>query len=389
MNIEHSALHIHHNRLIPLEAYRGIASIIVMVHHFFLGFSPTTTSYLPFRRTDESLIGQPYFALFNGAAAVGFFFTLSGFVLCWSFFNHENTNKISLAFIKRLPRLAGIVTLSTVASYFLFKFNLYYFYEASKITDSPWLASFNYSGWTESFEPNFLKALSQGVVTFFTGTANYNQNLWTMKSEFFGSLIVYMLAAFITLILRHQNLLYAFIIFSITSYVCNENLFPFVVGTFLSAYLAKNKIKINTTLAIILIGFGLYLLGYFVPEKSYSWINIFPHQLQNKNLFYTFGSVLIIFSTMTNISIFKRLNGHFFQLLGKLSFPLYIVHCLVICSISSYIYIYLTASGLDKTTQLTIVFIVTVVVSTLISIPLGKFDEWWVKTVNTKMSTLG
>lgn len=153
------------NRLIPLEAYRGIAAFIVLIHHFFLGFSPYTTGLLEQLRNKDSFIGQPFFALFNGTAAVGFFFTLSGFVLCWSYFNHENPQKLLLAFIKRFPRLAATVTITTVGSYFLFRLNLYYFHEASKISLSPWLDAFA-NGLTPGFEPSFIDSIVQGVTTF-------------------------------------------------------------------------------------------------------------------------------------------------------------------------------------------------------------------------------
>lgn len=372
------------NRLIPLEAYRGIAAFIVLVHHFFLAFSPYTTGLLPDVRNADSLIGQPFFAFFNGTGAVGFFFTLSGFVLCWSYFNHENPQKLLLAFLKRFPRLVAIVTITTIASYCLFKLNLYYFREAAAISSSPWLAAFAF-GLTPDFEPNFLAALFQGVTTFFTGAANYNTNLWTMKPEFFGSMVVYMLACFISVILGYRHLVYALAILSISALFYNDLVFPFVVGAFLSAYLAKNKIHISFMTSIGFIILGLYLLGYMIPEKSYTWFSIIPTSLKphSQTLFHTLGSACIIFATMTNQKLFMSLNGKLLASIGKISFPLYLVHTLIICSLSSYAYFKLTSHGINNQTSLMIVLAVTALSSVMLAVPLAKFDDWWVKRVDT------
>jgi peptidoglycan/LPS O-acetylase OafA/YrhL len=372
------------NRLFPLEAYRGIAAFIVLIHHFFLAFSPYTTGLSEQTRDKDSLIGQPYFALLNGTAAVGFFFTLSGFVLCWSYFNHENPQKLLLAFLKRFPRLAAIVTITTVASFCLFKLDFYYFHDASQLSLSPWLATFAH-GWTPGFEPSFWEALTQGMTTFFTGEAYYNTNLWTMKAEFFGSMIVFMLACFISVILGYRYLIYAFIIISISALFYNDFIFPFVAGTFLSAYLAKNKKEIPFHVSIALIIFGLYMLGYIIPEKSYAWASAIPviMKVHTQSLLHTLGSACIIFATMTNQKVFKNLNGKLLRGIGKISFPLYLVHTLVICSISSYVYLNLANHGVSNTSSLIIVFIVTATISTAFAIPLSSFDDWWVKQVNS------
>jgi peptidoglycan/LPS O-acetylase OafA/YrhL len=372
------------NRLVPLEAYRGIAAFIVLVHHFFLAFSPYTTGLLEQARNQDSLIGQPFFALFNGTGAVGFFFTLSGFVLCWSYFKHENSQKLLLAFLKRFPRLVAIVTITTIASYCLFKLNLYSFREASEHSLSPWLAAFAY-GLTPDFEPSFLRALIQGMTTFFTGEANYNTNLWTMKAEFFGSMIVYMLACFISAILGYRHLIYALTIISISALFYNDLIFPFVVGAFLSAHLAKNKFEISFLASIALIILGLYLLGYMIPEKAYTWFSVIPgpFKVHAQTLFHTIGSACIIFATMTNKKLFQGLNGKFLRGIGKISFPLYLVHTLVICSLSSYIFLKLANHGLSIQTNLILVFIVTTAFSIILAIPLSKFDDWWVKQVDS------
>jgi peptidoglycan/LPS O-acetylase OafA/YrhL len=104
-------------RLIPLEATRGIAAIIVLIHHFYLAFMPLKK---------EAMEGHWYYIFFNGTGAVYFFFVLSGFVLCWSYFHTGNLNLLKVALFKRLPRLAAPVLITTCTSFMLFYFGLYF-----------------------------------------------------------------------------------------------------------------------------------------------------------------------------------------------------------------------------------------------------------------------
>lgn len=157
------------SRLIPLEATRGIAALIVIVHHFFLGFAPQVTGLLPELRTPSSIIGNWYYVFFSGDAAVNFFFVLSGFVLCWSYFHSKDQASLKRSIIKRWPRLAGPVLVTTMVSYCLFKLDAFHFSEAAQLTKSPWLATFAFAGWTPEFEPNIFKAMIQGLTTFFQG----------------------------------------------------------------------------------------------------------------------------------------------------------------------------------------------------------------------------
>lgn len=359
-----------------------MAAFIVLVHHFFLGFSPTTTGLLIQARRADSMIGQPYFVFFNGTGAVGFFFALSGFVLCWSYFNREDPGKLLIAFLKRYPRLAGVVTLTTVLSWALFKLGLYNFDAAAKVSGSPWLASFAYAGWSPEFEPSFVRACFEGVTTFFLGGAHYNSSLWTMKHEFFGSMLVYLLAPFIATVLAYRFRVYAVLILSVSALCYTEYMFPFVAGAFLSSYLARKNAAIPMYTSLLMIGAGLYLLGYAIPVKAYSWVSLLPGARLHQTVLHTLGALAIIFATMANRTVFDRLGGKFFAFMGQLSFPLYLVHVLVICSLSSWVYLHMTSSGYDPTATLMVVFGVTAVGSIVASLPLAIFDIWWVGRVN-------
>lgn len=371
------------NRIIPLEGCRGIAAFIVVINHFLVAFIPYFVGILPETRLDSSIIGNWYFVFCNGAGAVNFFFVLSGFVLCSSYFKTGELEILKLGVIKRLPRLVGPVILTTIASYFLFKFGGYYFDEASKITKSTWLAGFAYSGWTDEFKPSITKAAVQGLTTFFTGNANYNSSLWTMKPEFIGSILVFGIASLLYSAIKLKKFLALFCIFALWGLSTYPYLLPFIVGLFLSAKVAQKPLDLNYYCSLFFILIGLYLLGYAIPAKDYLWASAIKHpNLIANNLqtiLHSIGSYLIIISIIGNKRIYASLDKSFSSYLGRLSFPLYLVHVLVICSMSSFIFLELETIGISQFGVMSILFVSTLVSSILIATPLVFFDEFWVR----------
>ena len=364
------------NRLIPLEASRGIAAAIVLAHHFLMSFVP------PF---EPRIIGRWYYVFVNGTGAVHFFFVLSGFVLCWAYFKTGDLNRLKEGFFKRLPRLAAPVLITTISSFFLFYFGLYYFESASKVTESQWLATFGFA-LKPDFHPSLHQAIFQGLGTFITGDANYNVNLWTMKPEFMGSMVVFMTAAFISLVLSFEYLLISFFLLSIWALGIYGDIFPFIAGIFLSASLAKHQPKIKTPAAIFAILLGIFLLGYAIPDKNYLWfkylnyLEIQPAKIEI--IVHSIGSSLIIFAIMANSKIYNFLNNRFCNYLGVFSFPLYLVHTLVICSLVSYAYLFLNESNYSQNLIIPSLFGITLVASILASIPLIIFDKFWLNLIN-------
>jgi peptidoglycan/LPS O-acetylase OafA/YrhL len=302
------------------------------------------------------------------------------------------------AFFKRWPRLAGLVLITTLSSHLIFKLGLYYYEPASLISKSTWLLNFGCpapyctNGWAIRFEPSLIDAFTQGLTTFFTGSFSYNTNLWTMKLEFIGSIAVFLIAAFISLILSFNYLVTASIIFLIWALSVNPYLVPFIAGIFLSAILAKYKTRVGFYSALALMIIGVYLLSYLIPEKDFAWVALiqYPSLIADniRIIINTIASVLIIFSIMTNDIIFNKLNGKLFSFLGKLSFPLYLVHTLVICSISSFSFITMHHYEYTDELVLIITFLITLLSSIIISLPLIYVDSFWLKKINHISSKL-
>jgi peptidoglycan/LPS O-acetylase OafA/YrhL len=372
------------SRLLPLEALRGLAAVIVVIHHFFLGFSPSTTGFLIETRSAESIIGHWYFFFFNGSAAVTFFFTLSGVVLCSKYLKTNDTKDLLITFLKRWPRLTFPVLITSLLSYFLFKLNFYFFQDASVITKSSWLATFANSGWTVNFNPDFFKVIYEALTTFFSGNSHYNSNLWTMKPEFIGSNFIFLLAIFFTFFNYRIFLLFLSAL-SFLAICVYPVIFSFASGFFLSTLVLRGQFSYlikNINLSFVLIFIGIYFLGYSIPEKDYVWAVPFV-AFKNLSIFiHTLGSIFLIYGILINRPIYGRLNGRISNFLGQISFSLYLIHILVISSLSSYFFIKLYQLGWNKQAVLALTFASLIFGSVFVSIPLMYLDKLWVNYIN-------
>lgn len=102
------------NRVIELEAIRGWAALLVLVHHSLLAFAPTLHGLVD--PGGHSLFGTPLFALINGSTAVIVFFVLSGYVLTLAVRRAGTPTRITAVVLRRWPRLAGPVLVTNVAA---------------------------------------------------------------------------------------------------------------------------------------------------------------------------------------------------------------------------------------------------------------------------------
>jgi peptidoglycan/LPS O-acetylase OafA/YrhL len=212
------------------------------------------------------------------------------------------------------------------------------FHDAGTITKSDWLQHFAYGGVSQDYDPSIFQVIKMGIWdTFIFGKAHLNSNLWTMKFEYFGSLIVY------TIVLLRFNkkasTTFVLIVF-LALLSCNINVYymTFVVGTLLS--FIHPKINSIATIVFLMV-LGIYLFGYYHDQEHYEYFGIiFDNTLEKRIIIMTIASALIITSAL-QMDVKNFYVNRAFQFLGRISFPLYLVHTLVICSFSSIIFVQL------------------------------------------------
>jgi peptidoglycan/LPS O-acetylase OafA/YrhL len=321
-------------------------------------------------------VNTPLYFLVNGEAAVNFFFVLSGFVLLQRFFRAPTAEYLVIASLKRLPRLMVPAGASIFCGYVVLAGNLSSHEKAAHLTNSWWLASFGNAHFPDRFSPHMSDAFIQMLRVFIMGDSfYYNSNLWTMRPEFVGSLAALACAtvAFVPLkpLFRLYMLLFAATAVRLTVPV----LFPFIVGGALAHTMANWTLPSlsGATVAAALI--AVIVFGF----------NSTSFDVQ------TVTSLLAIAGVTASPQLSGWLSGKVGIWLGRISFPLYLVHTLVILSVASLVYSLLAPYSVVL--ALLGAMITTWLSSLLALWPFLKLEGWWVpllaETMNKVKPTIG
>jgi len=375
---------------VPLEAVRGLAAITVLMWHTMLGFFPQWSGAFPDHWPQKmALTGQIWFGLIDGTAAVTLFFVLSGFVLTRRFLLSGDQQIILRGAVKRWPRLAGPVLMSVLVSWLLFRLGAYHFAEGGAATGSPWLSKFAAAS-EVPYKRALWDALRQGIyATFFRGDSYYDTSLWTMRYEFIGSFIAFGLALLLALLPKKTGplRLAMLAVMLLLCYSASPLYAAFPAGVALAAFLPERRGRLSGWAAGGLILVAIYLFGYtgakagaFVPA---AWI-LGTHVTAAQIL----ASMLVITAVELAPDGFRRpLSSRFAERLGTLSFPLYLIHVLVLCSLGCIVLIWARTWATGAYPNI-IAGAATIIASVLASIPLVMFNERWVARVNKATNRL-
>lgn len=369
------------DKLHSLDGLRGWAAIVVFFHHFLLAFLPKIHGLLPTDVKTDSLRETPLFVFVNGTAAVTLFFVLSGFVLSLGLW--ENKDKIIFSALKRWPRLILLPTISVLFVCVLANLNLFYFKEAATISQSAWMNAFGFSSNGGVLNKEFGYALSQGTFfTFFRGDQSLNSSLWTMSIEFMGSLLVF---AFVAICGRQRLRLavsFAAIINLILFYHGGYYYSAFIFGAIISkAYIdGYFNHQVSPFFIFFLGAISLLFLGYIEPGRGFyafmdshtqNYLRIYIHIICSSMILYC-----CINSSVVSFLMSCRLS----RFLGRVSFPLYVIHVPVLFSFSAYLFVYL--SGNDYQHRFITLIGLSLFTCLTIASLLARGDEAWCRWVD-------
>lgn len=360
---------------IALEALRGMAAISVVLGHSWVTFYAPGVPMLP----------QLLHILVNGAGAVVFFFVLSGYVLTKRFVETENYRSLANSVLKRWFRLLGPVTLSFLISAALFRFSLYHYKEMADYLHSPWLRMFGYSiPDTMDFHPSFHDALVQGAFyTFFYPDHHYyNSPVGTIYFESLGSFLIFGLA-FAAVLVRKAGfwLAIAFLIcagWGASFY--NAYYTAFVAGLAMSVVFHRRDWHVPPIVSGTAILIALYLFNLATPDGLFAWVRLLGNSPDRDTYICVAASVLLIVGVERNTPVHRILSTRAGAFLGRLSFPIYLVHFLVMCSLGCYTWLTLQHTYGRHAAMLAIP--VTFVGSVIVALPIIRFDRWWTANVN-------
>jgi peptidoglycan/LPS O-acetylase OafA/YrhL len=320
-------------RLAYLETLRGIAALVVVLSHTLAAANlqgPPAGIVL-------AMMASPLSLLINGRGAVIFFFTLSGYVLTLRALETGDAGSIVRGALKRWPRLAGPVLLSTLLSWALWRRGLYFHTAAAGIAGNPWLLHFANGSLDLSNPPDMglLAAIRQGVwSTFVSGADSFNSSLWTMSYEMAGSFAIYV-AAFLVILFRNRFIPAAvvlLVVFGVMGW--RDMLYPaFGIGLALACLHAAGRLVPPRPFAACLVLAAIYGFGYRGGAMTYIWLPIFDPEGAGATMICLTASAALISGVSAWPQARRGLSGRAGRLLGSLSFPIYLVHVPVILSL--------------------------------------------------------
>ncbi len=328
-----------HTRIRQLEGLRGLAAVVVMVHHLVItcwlvefGHVQSAIDHWPLPGPFHPVLVQLAELFADGHLAVWVFWIMSAYVLPIRLFSEEG-RFFPLA-IRRYVRLGVPVLASILFAWALLKAGWMFAHKLAIVTGSPyssdWLASFY------TFSPNLPFALRTAFWdTFFhfDEPSSYNPVLWTIEKEYWGSLLIYALVCFQGKS-RHRLWVYAgaLLLFLLLKKFWVAG---FVLGLLWSDYdhlpgshpfwpwLQTWETRLMKVQAIWLI---LSFVAVLFLRLGLDQLH-FPTDLKNMIL-----SILIVYATLRLRAWRYFFNQKWLTWLGKISFSLYLIHLPLLCA---------------------------------------------------------
>ncbi|GKX60636.1 acyltransferase family protein [Leminorella grimontii] len=340
-------------RLDYLDGIRGWAAAIVVFGHTMGGVisidAPKYVDHVWLR------------FLTNAHLSVLVFFVLSGYVLSVSqiFSSKRNT---AVSTVARLFRLSFPILLISFVAYIMMRLDLFYNTQAAT-TDAAksWLGRFFV------FEPNLFDVLKFSFFDVFFSyneQATYNSSLWTMPIEMFGSLLIYSYIA----IFRKENpnwiISIALIIYF---YNFNPFMFCFMVGYILA------ELRLNNNFVVTGVKDYLMIVAFLVM------IYIDTYHRPIGEIYQAVEAVVFVVIISYSGVLSKIFSSKISRFMGKISFSLYLVQIVVICSWSSIMKIYLSSIGINVNLAATLNLITTMLLCIVLARIMSPVDDWSVK----------
>ncbi len=294
------------NRLSYLDSSRGLASLAVLLAHFQLTVLP--------QFNDSWIQKTPLKLLFDGEAAVLYFFILSGYVLTMSIKKVENPNILLYAkfILKRIFRIYPAFIFTLFASFLLLKF--------IPCQTVGWLSRY----WTTL--PDFTALIKQALLIVRLPNDPLQRILphdWTLSIEMAVSILLPFLA------IASKKSPWIILLFSYSA-IKFLHLDPFVwdfsLGIFIAQLtLEKNRLPEYLQLKIPLIFITCILLfaGYIFPEIMKLADKILIHHK-------SWGLAILLYLLLSTESFKKLLSFPPLTFLGKISYSFYLLHLIIL-----------------------------------------------------------
>lgn len=349
-------------RLHHLDGLRGWAALTVLIAHLMMRYGISYDHFNDDAVIQYLLYRTPIFFLHDASSAVKIFFIVSGFSLAYYFFLGKNHYKLFEMAILRFFRLGIPVICSALVVYFCFKLDLYRENNARLYRSHlPEL---------DAWQVIYGTAIKD-VIGIDSSYLRMNLVFWTMPIEFIASMGIFT-ALFVSE--KFNSWLRIFTYFLLVVYFRDSHFLGFVFGVALCDvtvnFFIKNQensryirqLCYRSEVYIIVSLFLFYWSIRAFPRFS----SIVQYHIMNE-MFYGF-LVALSFFMIASFGYTKRFfSTRLSQYLGKISFPLYLIHMPVINSFSFWLSPYLESKISDPTVVAVCWFLFSIIVTLLCS----------------------
>ncbi|CAA2101527.1 acyltransferase family protein [Variovorax paradoxus] len=286
-------------RLLFLDGLRGWGALIVLVYHVFLDAFPINS---------DVTIALRKFFFFNGVLAVWIFFLVSGLSLSVEFCRRRDQQSLTKIALGRYVRLAVPILCAT--------FILYLFFVTGLILPAEQRLP-NFQGFLPVAPSLWDVVRSSLFDTFF----DYSFSkaligpLWTMRFELWGSCLV-LGALYVAGRLERRMLVYGAL--AVVAYFIHPIYTAFVFGLVLAEIHVSTPRSPSASLwskaSLLLLVPGIYgasLLPRAGNDPFGACLTV---------------ATLLIIPCIFNATLAKMLSGPVSRYLGRISFPLYLIH---------------------------------------------------------------
>lgn len=270
----------------------------------------------------------------NGDMAVTIFFVLSGDALSASYWLRQSRDSVVKLVVRRYFRLVIPIFAACLAVFLLMKAGLIFSHEAAAIARvNEWLGvflSYQYGVF------DLVKYTTADVFFRHSMSGSLNPFLWTMQVELEGSLVVFVYLL-VDAQIRRKSAAMAFMLF-----VClagDSFLACFIVGMLMGRVRAEDGLgwlrrqRVASEMAIPVALASLIAGAYFARSGT------------SRHLPLILASSVLVLSVCVSPMAGRFLSAPLSQWLGRISFPLYLMHFPVIASFASGLVVFADVNG--------------------------------------------
>ena len=262
------------------------------------------------------------------------FCVVSAVSISYSIFRRTDLNRLSRSMIKRFPRLALPLFVTSLLVYFMIKLSLFENDAAVRITQSWWLDLYYKN------DPELWQVFRTSFI-------------------FYGSFATYILS--IMAWNKNKKILFVYLLTAVAFLLLDNLIFNFILGTILG-YFISNEMKPphSKTIGVLLILLGMFLGGYptgISPDNVYRFFPVVLKEVKPYFVYHSIGAFLMVAGFYyLDLKLLKR---RLFLFLGKISYAVYLLHIPVLFSFSTKLFVCLYSNNGHYQLNSVVVFILS------------------------------